>query len=577
MIKVKNILLVVMTLTLVLTARAGVITIANQEDFDLLQRRIEKAIKAGDKNIVVSFGRGPYYYKDNHVLLRDVYGKDVTLQFKGNKTKIISAGKQYHKGDIYAGGFSTKYVWLDSRLNDLFVWGQMYQADRMVDVVDEGTKLCRVHSPEFNLDVGMVGPNAWLQLTEWYMSGTYKIKKIEGQDVYFTASDLQPGLAAYGNYNVNYDYTVVKKYPRFRVCNLGDPVTALNIVEGQPVQQDFYECQSSTFLQIYGTDFRHIEVSGINFYGNAGNGSLFRLLSARVSEGINVHHCGFYGIKSVALYMMQTCNTTVSDCSFEDCYSHVLLAFSKANKIRITDNFFYNTGKGLQNTFTIHCMCKDFYVANNTLVNFGHDGIGVGTGVDDAVEGNGVVEDNVLYFTDEYAEYARKSSLIDGGAIYLYTKNDRTIIRYNRIHNYIGAHSNRGIYCDDGAYGFTLYGNLVTGDLNSNYIDSRLVPSAVLPTNTNNVMEYNIVEGRYKFEGAAKKNNGCVKGSNVVLSKPEDAPYNIILGNLENSEEDIHLEYTENKDLKIVVPRSTRKQLKKLPVYRKIKKYIKVR
>ena len=88
---------------------------------------------------------------------------------------------------------------------------------------------------------------------------------------------------------------------------------------------------------------------------------------------------------------------------------------------------------------------------------------------------------------------------------------------------------------------------------------------------------YNIVEGRYKFEGATKKNNGCVKGQNIVLSKLGDAPYNIILNNFEDSEKDIYLEYKENKDLKIVVPRSTRKQLKKLPVYRKIKKYIKVR
>lgn len=577
MIKVKNILLVVMTLTLALTARAGVIAIADQEDFDQLQRRIEKAITAGDKNIVVSFGRGPYYYKDDHVLLRDVYGKDVTLRFKGNKTKIISAGKQYHKGDIYAGGFSTKYVWLDSRLNDLFVWGQMYQADRMVDVVDEGTKLCRVHSPEFNLDAGMVGPNAWLQLTEWYMSGTYKIEKIEGQDVYFTANDLQPGLAAYGNYNVNYDYTVVKRFPRFRVCNLGDAVTALNIVEGQPVTQNFYECQSSTFLQIYGTDFRHIEVSGISFYGNAGKSMLFRLLGARVKDGINIHHCEFHGIKSVAVYMMQTSNTSISNCRFEDCYDHVLLAISKVKNTRITDNYFLNTGKGLKSTFSIHCQCKDFYVAGNTLVNFGQGGIGVGTGVSDVDEGNGIVEDNVLYFTEDYVEYAKKSSLIDGGAIYLYTKNNGTIVRFNRVHNYTGAHSNRGIYCDDGAYGFTLYGNIVTGISNSNYIDSRLVPSAGLPTNTNNVMEYNIVEGRYKFEGGKKVGNGCVKGKNIVLNTSNGEPYKIVLGQFDKDEDDLNLEYKRNKGLSIVVPRSTRRELRKLPFYGRIKKYIKIR
>ena len=557
--------------------QAGVITILKQHDFDLLQSKIEKAIKAEDKDIVVKFGRGPFYYKNDHILLRDIYRKDVTLQFKGNKTKIISSGRQYRKGDIYEGGFSTKYVWLDSKLNDLFIWGEMYQSDRMVDIVDEGAKLCRIHSPEFNLVAENVGPNAWLQLTEWYMSGTYKIERIEGQDVYFTASDLKPGLAAYGNYNVNYDYTVVKKYPRFRVCNVGDDTADINIEGGKPLTRDFYECQSSTFLQIYGTEFRKIDVSGIKFYGNASKSMLFRLLGARVSGGINIHDCEFHGIKSVAVYMMQTSNTTIANCRFEDCYDHVLLAISKVKNIHITDNYFLNTGKGLKSTFSIHCQCKDFYVANNTLVNFGQGGIGVGTGVDDADEGNGIVEDNVLYFTDEYAEYAKKSSLIDGGAIYLYTKNDGTIVRYNRVHNYTGAHSNRGIYCDDGAYGFTLYGNIITGISNSNYIDSRFVPSADLPTNTNNVIECNIVEGKYKFEGSAKKGNGCVKGKNIVLNVADGAPHKIVLGNLEKSEDDVTLEYKTNRDLTIVVPRSTRRELTKLPFYRRIRKYIKVR
>ena len=313
-------------------AQAGVITIGDQQDFDMLQSKIENAIKAGNKDIVVIFGRGPFYYKDDHVLLRDIYSKDVTLQFIGNKTKIISSGRKYRKGDIYEGGFSTQYVWLDSKLNDLFIWGQMYQADRMVDIVDEGTKLCRVHSPEFNLDAEKVGPNAWLQLTEWYMSGTYKIEKIEGQDVYFTARDLQPGLTAYGNFNVNYDYTVVKKYPRFRVCNMEDATSALNIEDGKPVEKDFYECQSSTFLQIYGSDLLKIDISGISFYGNADKSMLFRLLGARVSGGISIHHCDFHSIKSVAIYMMQTNNTNIYNCRFEDCYDHVFL---QSQKLRI--------------------------------------------------------------------------------------------------------------------------------------------------------------------------------------------------------------------------------------------------
>jgi len=252
----------------------------------------------------------------------------------------------------------------------------------------------------------------------------------------------------------------------------------------------------------------------------------------------------------VAIYMMLTSNTTISDCRFEDCYDHVLLAISKVKNTRITGNYFLNTGKGLKSTFSIHCQCKDFYVTNNTLVNFGQGGIAVGTGVTDEDEGN---------------------------AIYLYTKNDGTVVRYNRIHNYTGAHSNRGIYCDDGAYGFTLYGNIISGISNCNYIDSRLVPSEVLPTNTNNIIDYNIVEGRYKFEGNNKAGNGCIKGKNIVLSRKGDSPYNIVVNNFQDPVEDIHLEYIANRDLTIVVPSKTRSELRKLPIYGRIKKYFKVR
>ena len=254
-----------------------------------------------------------------------------------------------------------------------------------------------------------------------------------------------------------------------------------------------------------------------------------------------------------------------------------IFAVSKVKNTRITDNYFLNTCKGLKSTFSIHCISTDFYVANNTLVNFGLGDIGVGTGVNDADEGKGIVENNVLYYTGEYADYAKKSSLIDGGAIYLYTRNNRTIVRYNRIHNYTGAHSNRGIYCDDGSYGFTLYGNIITGISNCNYIDSRLVPSEVLPTNTNNIIEYNFVEGRYKLEASKKVGNACVKGKNVVLSRKGDSPYNIVINNFQNPEEDIHLEYIANRDLTIVVPSKTRRELRKLPIYGRIKKYFKVR
>ena len=554
------------------------IIITSQSDFDIVEKLINNALQAGEKNIEVVFGKGPFYFKSEHITLRGDSCSDARITLRGNNTIIIPNGRYYRKGEVYQGDFSVKNIYVDSKWQDLNIWGQMYHSDRMVEVLDVNKKLCRVHSPEFNLPATGVGPETYLQLTEWYLSGTYKVTKVEDQYVYFIADDLAPGLSAYGNYNVNYDYTIVKVFPRFRVCNLNDETAGVNVHKGQRVQKDFYESDAYTFLKLYGAYYKSLDVAGFRFFGNAGGGMLLSLLGSGSSEGITVSNCEFRNIKSVAIYMMQTSGVSVTNNSFEDCYSDVILAIDKVKNTIVTDNYFRNVGKGLRSCFAIRCQSSNFYVARNTIVDFGLGGIGVGKGASEGFEaGSGIVEENVLYYTDAHHNWSAANGLIDGGAIYLWTRNDGTTIRYNRIHNYTGAHSNRGIYCDDGAYNLSIYGNVISGVSNNNYIDSRLNQINGFPTNTNNVVMYNIVEGRYKFEGDTKAGNGCVKGQNIVLSRTDDAPYNIVLDYFDKPEEDVFLEYYENKGLKIILPRATRKQLRRLPIYGKIKKYLKVR
>lgn len=554
------------------------IPVTTQTEFDAVQGKIDKALRDGYKDITVRFGKGPFYFKNEHVILRGDSYPDASVHLVGKGTVIIPTGHYYRKGDIYTGDFTVKRIYLDNQLRDLNIWSQMYHSDAMVEVLDVNKKLCRVHSPEFNLNPTSIGDEAYLQLTEWYLSEIYKITKVEEQYVYFIADNLAPGLSAYGNYNVNYDYTIVKVFPRFRVCNMGDATSGVNVQKGKPVDKDFYECDAYTFLKLYGAVNKSIEVKGLKFYGNNGGGMLLSMLGSRTTDGIHVTNCEFRNIKSVAIYMMQTSGVAVTNNYFEDCYSDVVLAIDKVKNTIVTDNYFKSVGKGLRSCFAIRCQSANFYVARNTIVDFGLGGIGLGKGDSEGFEpGSGIVEDNVLYYTDAHHKWSAANGLIDGGAIYLFTRNDGTTVRFNRIHNYTGANSNRGIYCDDGAFNFSIYGNVITDIPNSNYIDSRLHPQKDFPNNTNNVVMYNIVEGRYKFEGKNVTDNGCVKGQNIVLSRAEDAPYNIVLNNLENTEEDAYLEYFENKDLRIVVPRATRKQLRKLPFYGRVKKYVKVK
>lgn len=551
-----------------------IISVHNQSDFDLVSENLQRILKTGAKDITIRVFPGRYYFHDNHISLKNSYNNDVSIHIIGDGAEIVSAGHYILKHDVDIGAFSPFAIYLDKNHDDICFWSNMYQSDTLVEILEEKSKVCRIHCKDINLPVSTDCSNAWLQLTEWYMSGTYKVQRVEGHYIYFIASDLKKGIPPYGNFNVNYDYTVVKKFPRFRICNL--PISSCRVTLDRIVSEAaLYQCTSSCFLNIYGSDFKQIDLSGLKFVGNCKGSKLFNLQGARTKNGLFITNCQFSAIQSIVIYMLGTPNVVISRCIFKDCYDYVLLGIDKGTKNTIiTENLFYNVGKGLNSSAAIHCQSTDFYIAKNEIVNFGMMGIGVGKGAAEDDEGSGIVEDNVLYFTDEYFAKAPLNSLIDGGAIYLWTRNNGTIVRFNRIHQYTGAHSNRGIYCDDGAYGFVVYGNVISGVYNNNLIDSRYVPSQTLPTNTNNFIMYNIITGRYKFEGSAIRNNQCIKGQNLVLLRSDEGPYNIVLNNLSDSEDDCILEYTGTKGLKIIVPRKTRQALRQLPFYKRIQRFI---
>lgn len=69
---------------------------------------------------------------------------------------------------------------------------------------------------------------------------------------------------------------------------------------------------------------------------------------------------------------------------------------------------------------------------------------------------------------------------MDGGAIYLATKNAGSIVRNNYIHGFSGMKSNLGIFRDDGASNFELYGNYILCARNDE-LPKMIVNNAVRP------------------------------------------------------------------------------------------------
>ena len=194
----------------------------------------------------------------------------------------------------------------------------------------------------------------------------------------------------------------------------------------------------------------------------------------------------------------------------------------------------------------------------------------------------GLVEHNIIYYTKDYLLNISQYGLIDGGAIYIATKNDDLTVRYNYIHDISGAGSNRGIYCDDGARNFSIYGNIILNVYNSNCIDARYDPvlenyDKMQKANINKVIKNNIMDGGLRIEGKPEDDNGCIKGSNFILYKEGIRPsVKMVVNNVEYADEDTSLSYISTRDNVLVVTRKTRRELRKLPYYKQIKKYIKV-
>jgi hypothetical protein len=116
-------------------------------------------------------------------------------------------------------------------------------------------------------------------------------------------------------------------------------------------------------------------------------------------------------------------------------------------------------------------------------------------------------------------------SLIDGGAIYVYTQNVGMLIRGNYVHDIYGYHGNRGILCDDGVNNVCLYENLVLNVDNSYPIDlrqssknTRVKGSFVTCCNLHNRVIANVTDAPCRLYVRKRDSQSEIR-NNVVLDK----------------------------------------------------------
>lgn len=557
-----------------------VISVDNQSNFDNLATALRKAITGNEDEIYVVFSPGNYEFNNNQVLLRGFSASQKKIHFVGNGAVIVPQGKSYRNGDLYEGEFTVNNCWMSNE-KSIETWSRVDYVEGLIEIIDVEREKCRLKYRDsfiHYLDIS----NAYIQIPHWYQSSIYKIDRIEGGYIYFTVSGL--AISYNKGYNINDDYNYGKKRIRYRLCNVETGDDYLRIIEGKVKLPhgvpSIREGNSHTVLNLQNCVFREIEIAGMSFWGNSfANQTPLINIKGTICEEFRVHDCEFKGIRSNVITISNSPNVTIEKNGFCDCYYYGIQSDNLSCNTVIEGNSFNRMGKRVQNTFCVVCQGENFRVCDNHFTDYGFGGVSIGLwyGHNQSKECTGIVERNDFSFTESYLANIMNYGLMDSGAIYLCTRNNGTTIRYNYIHGFSGAGDNRGIFCDDGASNFQIYGNIITGIVNSYCIDSRRVLSLeakladIERTNVNNVIKDNIVDGSIRFVGHEDEDDGCEYSTNYLLVNNSESIPKVIVNQVRITGKDVQLYHTGEKRGRIGLSRASYKALKKNPQWEKVK------
>ena len=538
-----------------------IIRITTQDEFAKLNEKVRKAIRNGKKNIEVDIMPGTYYYGTRPVYLYNIDAPDVCISINGVAATMTAAGKDYASPSQVAE-VNPDNMYLDRNGKAIDLFGEVLKTESQVEVLDAGKKVCRLRLAENTA----FHPGMRIQISQWYQTGFYPVQRIEDGYAYFVAEDLEYN-AARKCYNVNLDYGVSKMFPRYRIW---DPakITATKTA--------VHECTVYSFLVLYQVKLRSFSISGISFNGTA-KGSKNALLYFREVEAqqVCVKNCTFENLNFRAIQLKETDNFVFKDNRMRECMYAGVYSYMDCGNSIVTGNTFYRMGKAWDNISTVTCFGKNFLVSDNKFEDCGYCAINVGAHKNWVKEPltSGVIEHNEVWYGDEYFNNGYKFNLVDGGAVYIATMNEKVIVRYNYIHNISGPGSNRGIYCDEGAMNVKIYGNVIRDIPNGHAVFSWLakdVNKTVPGSNDGIDFFYNVIWGRYKFD--ERSGSTCIQGRNLVLydnAMPEN-----VLANFAYQEDESYFTGGSVRRGKVKLVRKAKKELKTFPTYKNLKPWI---
>ena len=456
------------------------VTVASQADFDVLPARITKLVQDGVLNIGVTFREGIYFYRDNQLEFNGLNAPSLRLS-------LLCSGAVFVGASEGVAGEYDAFV----RLSDLTCRERLSAPVQVLgrpETVDRRSGLCRVRTREKDV-AAKDAPGLFLFLTQWYRSGKYPVRRIQGGYIYFTC----PDLASDGDpfHDPDSDYKYGRVLPRYELLD----------ARTEPV--GFHRSTASRFLTVKGCYLGSFTLTGARFLGSGGRDCLMQFY-ANDAVSIDVSDCRFEHIHGDVVHVQRTANFRFAGNTLEHLWLQGVTVDYFSSGAEFTRNTFRDTGALMDQTFCLQLRGSNFHVHDNVFSDFTYGAVGIGTYYRESVpaSASGVVEENEFSCTPSFTRY-----LMDSGAIYTWTINKRVVIRKNYIHDIGGYKDNRGIFCDDGTVNVHILENRIQRIANSYCIDLRRVPkvardpqSYAKRVNVGNRLEGNVVDGKVRFE-----------------------------------------------------------------------------
>ena len=486
-------------------------------------------------------------------------------------------------GDFISRSFNTGLSVINvPESRDMPFWGRIYDAESRVEVVDEQNRLCRVKNRTLADKSKFACSESYMILTNWFRSSVLKVDYIKGGYVYFTPDQLQYNTSMKCN-SLDYDFGYAKQYPRFKFCNTGE-AGVIGVENGRVrlsgQDRSAYICKYGSPIKIYDTELENIVISDLHFLGASDFTSKAVIdISYSNSDAIKIDGCSFTACQNDVVAVVASGNVCFSNNTVRNVYKNGVTADNRSDNFRVVGNSFSNIGLLMQQTFAIKSQGQNYYIANNIISDFGYSAITVGVWYSDKYfrPCAGIVENNEIYHSKDYADNIKRYGLMDSGAIYVASQNERCNIRNNYIHDIAGVYNNRGIFCDGGARNFTISGNVITNISAGRCIDSwrdKSPESSIGATNTGNVIADNIVDGQIRFEGNDQVKNNCRIAGNYVLVADDSILVGDTINNVDKRGASTKITYTGEKKGRIGINRKSYALVKKNSNWKSLKRYL---